>query len=118
MKDLGLATERVKSRETGASRIEGGFGRALACQALNTGNDHLPSTSMVMSFQYHQLLSDYGPPHPGDWEQLGALQQTRWLHHSRVGQRDRHINAGSKHSLERLERSIIILTAGLSGSTT
>lgn len=90
-----------------------GLAERLPATALNTGNDHLPSTSTVMTFQYHQLLSDYGLPHPGNWEQLGALQQICWLYHSRVGQRDRHINAGSKHSLERLEGSIIILTAGL-----
>ncbi|XP_028640097.1 cyclin-dependent kinase 2-associated protein 1-like [Grammomys surdaster] len=81
--------------------------------ALNPGGVHSPSTSMATSSQYHQLLSDYGPPSLGYTQGTGNSQapQSKYAEllpiMEELGEEIRPTYAGSKRALERLKGGII-----------
>ncbi|XP_028640060.1 cyclin-dependent kinase 2-associated protein 1-like [Grammomys surdaster] len=80
---------------------------------LNPGGVHSPSTSIATSSQYHQLLSDYGPPSLGYTQGTGNSQvpQSKYAELlaiiGELGKEIRPTYAGSKRALERLKRGII-----------
>ncbi|XP_048192021.1 cyclin-dependent kinase 2-associated protein 1-like [Perognathus longimembris pacificus] len=86
----------------------------MPAAALNAaGNVHSPSTSMAASSQYHQLLSDYGPPSLGSTQGTGSGQvpQSKYAELlaiiEELGKEIRPTYAGSKSAMERLKRGII-----------
>ncbi|XP_028640197.1 cyclin-dependent kinase 2-associated protein 1-like [Grammomys surdaster] len=85
----------------------------MPAAALNPGGVHSPSTSMANSSQYHQLLSDYGPPSLGYTQGTGNTQvpQSKYAELlaiiEELGKEIRPTYAGSKSALERLKQGII-----------
>ncbi|XP_006894520.1 PREDICTED: cyclin-dependent kinase 2-associated protein 1-like [Elephantulus edwardii] len=86
----------------------------MPAAALNAaGSVHSPSTSMAMSSQYRQLLSDYGPPSLGYTQGTGNSQvpQSKYAELlaiiEELGKEVRPTYADSKSAMERLKRGII-----------
>ncbi|OCT98379.1 cyclin-dependent kinase 2-associated protein 1 isoform X1 [Xenopus laevis] len=80
---------------------------------LQAGSAHSPSTSMVSTAQYRQLVNDYGPPSLG-YAQVSNSNQVPQSKYAELlsiieelGKEIRPTYAGSKSAMERFKRGII-----------